>query len=53
MSMTRYNPEQLDGKRFNTDPPWDFKDITEQERDEALERLDELVETTREQLQED
>jgi hypothetical protein len=50
-NATKYNPNQLSGNKcFNTQSTCDFEDITDAERDRALDELDDLVETTRDNL---
>ncbi len=50
MGNTPYNPLNA-GDAFNQDAPaYDYPDITPAEIDRALDRLDELVESTRENL---
>ena len=51
----KYNAERFDASKghcFNTDPEPDFTPITEQDREEYFQKVDQLIETTRRHLEE-
>lgn len=50
MSMTKYNPNYDYENGFNEEPEIDFQDITDEDRQAALDQVQELIDSTRQDL---